>query len=226
MGTSRNKLIFLSSLVAVFGVTLVYGSGHGYGSNLSAILGISVQSDTFNTTMSPKMSPGDMVTPKVTVTKVVTPKIVTTVTTMSPVLSPSIYSVSSNTSPSSLTSAGQPAVVSPSSSHVPAVTPILSHGPAVSGTPTTTSITTPSPIASTPPPTPAPIPPQSTKININTADLGGLDSIIGVGPVIAQRIIDYRTANGPFQKIEDIIEVKGIGATTFQKMKDQITVGP
>jgi len=51
-----------------------------------------------------------------------------------------------------------------------------------------------------------------------------LQAIIGVGPVIAQRIIDYRETNGPFRVIEDIKEVKGIGNKTFDKMRDQITI--
>ena len=65
---------------------------------------------------------------------------------------------------------------------------------------------------------------SSSKININTADYDELQAIIGVGPVIAQRIIDYRETNGPFRVIEDIKEVKGIGNKTFDKMRDQITI--
>lgn len=67
-------------------------------------------------------------------------------------------------------------------------------------------------------------PPIDSKININTANLTQLQKITGVGPAIAQRIIDYRNENGDFQSIEDIINVKGIGEITFEKMKDQIVV--
>ena len=63
------------------------------------------------------------------------------------------------------------------------------------------------------------------KININTAGLAELDEITGVGPVIAQRIIDYRDLNGQFAQISDINNVSGIGDVTFEKMKEQITVG-
>lgn len=63
------------------------------------------------------------------------------------------------------------------------------------------------------------------KININTADAGSLDKITGVGPAIAQRIIDYRSQYGNFSTIEDIKKVKGIGDATFEKMKDEITIG-
>ena len=64
-----------------------------------------------------------------------------------------------------------------------------------------------------------------SKININTAGLVELDQIPGVGSSIAQNIIDYRNANGPFQKIEDIKNVSGIAEVKFNNMKEQITVG-
>jgi competence protein ComEA len=63
-----------------------------------------------------------------------------------------------------------------------------------------------------------------SKVNINTATAEELDTLPGVGPSIAQRIIDYRTASGPFQSIEDIKNVGGIGDVTFEKLKDKITV--
>jgi competence protein ComEA len=45
-----------------------------------------------------------------------------------------------------------------------------------------------------------------------------------IGPAIAKRIIDYRLANGRFETIEQLKEVKGIGEKTFEKVKDRITV--
>lgn len=74
------------------------------------------------------------------------------------------------------------------------------------------------------PPPPPPEPGASGKININTAGYEELQEITGVGPVIAGRIIEYRNENGPFQAIEDIKNVSGIGDITFEKMKDEITV--
>ncbi|MBM3257284.1 MAG: hypothetical protein FJY98_03060 [Candidatus Liptonbacteria bacterium] len=62
------------------------------------------------------------------------------------------------------------------------------------------------------------------KININTAGKEELEKITGVGATIAQRIIDYRTLNGPFSQIEDVKNVKGIGEATFEKMKNEISV--
>jgi len=66
---------------------------------------------------------------------------------------------------------------------------------------------------------------QATLININTAGSDGLQTLNGIGPAYAQRIIDYRNANGLFEKIEDIKKVSGIGEITFSKIKDFITVG-
>ena len=68
--------------------------------------------------------------------------------------------------------------------------------------------------------------PAGAPIDINTATLEQLDSLPGIGPVIAQRIIDYRAASGPFASVEQIKEVKGIGDTLFEKIKDHIMVGP
>ncbi|MDV2686136.1 S-layer homology domain-containing protein [Alkalihalophilus lindianensis] len=62
-------------------------------------------------------------------------------------------------------------------------------------------------------------------ININTADFETLQYITGVGPTIAQRIIDYRTIHGSFTSIEEIKNVSGIGDVSFERMKDEITVG-
>ena len=63
-------------------------------------------------------------------------------------------------------------------------------------------------------------------ININTASLAELDTLPGIGPTTAQKIIDYRTQNGPFLAKEDIINVSGIGPGTYERIKDLITVGP
>ena len=73
-------------------------------------------------------------------------------------------------------------------------------------------------------PTSTSSPEQSAKINVNTADKQELEKITGVGPIIAQRIIDYRQSNGPFQTIEDIKKVNGIGNKTFEKMKNEIAI--
>lgn len=70
-------------------------------------------------------------------------------------------------------------------------------------------------------------PPATTgTININTATAGQLESLPKIGPSIAQRIVEYRDAHGPFARIEDLQKVKGIGPATFAALKDFITVGP
>ncbi len=80
--------------------------------------------------------------------------------------------------------------------------------------------------AAAPGSTPAP-PPAATlagRININTASLEELDRLPHIGPALAQRIIDYRLQNGPFQATEEIKNVKGIGDAVFEEIKDLITV--
>ena len=62
------------------------------------------------------------------------------------------------------------------------------------------------------------------KINLNTATLEELTKLKRIGPIYAQRIIDYREKYGPFEKIEDLMKVKGIGPKTFDANKDIITV--
>lgn len=62
------------------------------------------------------------------------------------------------------------------------------------------------------------------KVNINTAKQTELETLPGIGPSTAQKIIDYRTKNGKFQSIEDIQNVKGIGDGKFEEIKDIICV--
>lgn len=64
----------------------------------------------------------------------------------------------------------------------------------------------------------------SGKININSADSATLQQISGIGPVTADKIIEYRKSNGGFTKIEDLKNVNGIGDKTFEKMKDYVTI--
>ncbi|MFU2157681.1 helix-hairpin-helix domain-containing protein [Caldisericum sp. AR60] len=65
---------------------------------------------------------------------------------------------------------------------------------------------------------------KTGKININSATKEELMTLPGIGEVKANAIIDYRTKNGPFKSIHDIVNVSGIGEKTFEKIKDLITV--
>ena len=62
------------------------------------------------------------------------------------------------------------------------------------------------------------------QVNINEADADTLATLKGVGKERAHKIIEYREQNGPFQKPEDIMKVKGIGQKIFEQNKDFITV--
>jgi competence protein ComEA len=61
-------------------------------------------------------------------------------------------------------------------------------------------------------------------ININTATAEQLDSLPGVGAKLAARIVDYRQKNGGFKKLEDLMNVQGIGEKNFLKLKPLITI--
>lgn len=69
-----------------------------------------------------------------------------------------------------------------------------------------------------------PGPSTSGLVNINTATQAQLESLPGIGPTIAGRIIEYREDNGPFEMIGDIVRVSGIGPSTFDTIRDLITV--
>ena len=65
---------------------------------------------------------------------------------------------------------------------------------------------------------------SSDLVNINTADAEKLATLKGIGPALAQRIIDYREQNGAFKTIDEIKNVRGIGDKKFAAFKDKITI--
>lgn len=77
--------------------------------------------------------------------------------------------------------------------------------------------------------TPAKTEPRASKpaavVNINTASLTELQELPGVGAKTAARIVDYRTKKGPFRKIEELMNVQGVGEKSFLKFRAQLTVG-
>lgn len=66
--------------------------------------------------------------------------------------------------------------------------------------------------------------PESNLININTAEVSELDKLNGIGPAMAQRIVDYREKNGGFKNLEEIKLVSGIGDKLYEKIKDNISL--
>jgi comEA protein len=67
-------------------------------------------------------------------------------------------------------------------------------------------------------------PAATEKINLNSATVEQLQSLPGIGPATAKSIVDYRTKVGKFNRIEEIINVKGIGEKKFQKIKDRLVL--
>jgi competence protein ComEA len=61
-------------------------------------------------------------------------------------------------------------------------------------------------------------------VNINVADAAELDALNGIGPVLAERIIEYREANGSFQSLDELSEVSGIGSALLEQLRDQVTL--
>jgi competence protein ComEA len=69
---------------------------------------------------------------------------------------------------------------------------------------------------------PSRLPASGGKININTADAASLETLPGIGPALAQRIVDFRQVSGPFESIEDVMDVSGIGPGIFEQIRELI----
>ncbi|HEY46629.1 MAG: hypothetical protein AMJ88_10920 [Anaerolineae bacterium SM23_ 63] len=73
-------------------------------------------------------------------------------------------------------------------------------------------------------PVPIFVPNSVDKININTAAAAKLETLPGIGPSLAKKIVEYRETHGPFLKIEDLLNVSGIGPSKFESIRDLITI--
>jgi len=66
----------------------------------------------------------------------------------------------------------------------------------------------------------------SAPVNLNTATTEQLETLPGVGPATAKRILEYRQKSGGFKKVEELMNVRGIGEKAFLRMKSRLTVTP
>lgn len=62
-------------------------------------------------------------------------------------------------------------------------------------------------------------------VNLNTATSTELQALPGIGPAMATRILEYRQKHGPFKKIEEVMNVQGVGEKVFLRLKPQLSVG-
>lgn len=92
-----------------------------------------------------------------------------------------------------------------------AVSPLLAQSTAKPGKPATPKVAAPA---------------STATINLNTATATQIATLPGIGPKTAELIVQYRQKNGSFKKIEEIMNVRGIGEKTFLKLKDRIAVTP
>jgi len=65
---------------------------------------------------------------------------------------------------------------------------------------------------------------ETPRVDINTAGVEELQELPGIGPALARKIVEHRQENGPFRRIEDLLEIRGIGEKSLERMRDRLTV--
>ncbi len=65
---------------------------------------------------------------------------------------------------------------------------------------------------------------EARPVDINTADSAALESVPGIGKSLSQRILTFREKNGPFQSVDDLMKVQGVGEKSIQKLRPYLTV--
>jgi competence ComEA-like helix-hairpin-helix protein len=68
--------------------------------------------------------------------------------------------------------------------------------------------------------------PPTQPLNLNTAPIEQLEKLPGIGPNIAKSIVQFRERSGPFQRVEDLLAIKGISKARLEKLRPYVTVGP
>jgi len=91
-------------------------------------------------------------------------------------------------------------------------------GSPVSGTPASGTPATGTPVTGTPV--------TGKPLDLNVANAVELESLPGIGPVLARRIVEYRQRRGPFKTVDDLLQVRGIGARSLAKLRQQVVVLP
>jgi competence protein ComEA len=85
------------------------------------------------------------------------------------------------------------------------------------------AIATAAPVTAAPPAAPKAAS-DARPIDINTADSATLESVPGIGKSLSQRIVAFREKNGPFQSVDDLLKVQGVGEKSIQKLRPYLTV--
>jgi competence protein ComEA len=72
---------------------------------------------------------------------------------------------------------------------------------------------------------PAPVP-LASPVDLNRAGPAELDALPGLGPVLAERIVEHRRRHGRFERVEDLLAVRGVGPRLLERLRPRVRVGP